>query len=284
MKTRQFKQLAGLPRAKRVPLVVEGLTAIGANIAKLVEELEQCNEAEAYRSARLAHNVAREEAGKFLVLVDAYRASAKDQAMISRQFARAGDHLSKLLYAQMADYSIGSRKELHSAVTRHRQALYLDGPNGCDWVFRNDLLSERESALYVDLVDSEGALEWWTPHDYPMGVPAPASVRLVQALLTTGLVSPAGFQALQDAWRGFDPLAESHCWEWAERTRCALHAFPDENVDEGHWTGDAGYVADHWPMPLVQFDLDEAEVTVDALVSQRQQRYETEMMEEYGPI
>lgn len=123
MKTRQFKRLAGLPLAKRVPLVVEGLAAIGANVTNLAIDLEQCNEAKAYRAARLLHNVAREEAGKFLVLIDAYRAPAADQATLSRQFSRAGDHLSKLLYAQMADYSIGSRKELHSAVTRQPGAL-----------------------------------------------------------------------------------------------------------------------------------------------------------------
>lgn len=117
-----------------------------------------------------------------------------------------------------------------------------------------------------------------------MWVAAPASVRLVQALLTTGLVTPTGLKALQDAWRGFDPLAESHCREWAERTRRALQAFPDDNVEEDQWTANAWYVADQWPMPLVEFDLDEAKVNVGALVAQRQQRYEAEMMWEYGPL
>ena len=37
-------------------------------------------------------------------------------------------------------------------------------------------------------------------------------------------------------------------------------------------------------MPLVEFDLDEAKVNVGALVAQRRQRYEAEMMREYGPL
>jgi AbiV family abortive infection protein len=143
MKTRQFKKLAGLSPARRASLVVEGLVGIGDNVGRLVEELEKCNAAGAYRSARLLRNVGREEAGKFLVLIDAWRALDADAKTISRQFARAGAHLSKLIYAQIADYSIASQSELVDAVNRHRQGSYLDGPNDHDWIFRNDLLSER---------------------------------------------------------------------------------------------------------------------------------------------
>ena len=282
MKTRQFRQLANLPPPKRAALVVEGLLAIGANVATLAKELEQCNEASADRAARLVYNAAREEAGKFLILIDVYRAPAVDQPTICRQFARAGDHLSKLVYAEMADYAIASRDELLCAVTDNRQALYLDGPNDYDWVFRNELLSERESALYVDLVLSEGQFAWWAPHDYSAHRASPGSVRLVEALLTTGLVSEAGLKALQRAWRGFDPQGKSHNGDWADRTREALQAFPDQNIEHDGWTGTAWFVADQWLMPMVQFDVEQADVKLDDLLATRKQRYEAEMMRELG--
>lgn len=284
MKTRQFKQLAGLPPGKRPSLVVDGLRAIGANVAKLAEELEQCNEAKTFRAASLLYNVGREEAGKFLVLIDAYRAPDADQATISRQFKRARDHLSKLIYAQIADYSIASQDELISAIDRHRQALYLDGPNDYDWIFRNELLSERENSLYVDLVDTEGELSWWTPHDYDMPVSVPWSMRLVQALLTTGFISPAGLEGLREAWTGFDPREQSQFRDWADRTKRALRAFPDENTEDGRWSNAARFIADRWPMPMVELDVEEANVEVNELVTEREARYEAEMMREYGNL
>lgn len=282
MKTRQFKQLAGLSPARRASLVVEGLVAIGDNVVTLVEELEKCNAAGAYRSARLLRNVGREEAGKFLVLIDAWRAPDTDARTISRQFARAGAHLSKLIYAQIADYSIASQSELVSAVNRHRQGLYLDGPNGHDWIFRNDLLSERENALYIDLVDSEGQLEWWPPHDHEMSEPVPRSMQLVMALLSTGLVSVDGLAALREAWVGFDPHEDSHCQEWIGRTQRALQAFPDNNVEGDRWTSAAYFVADRWPMPMVELELEEAKTTIDAMVAERETAYEAYVMSEYG--
>lgn len=124
---------------------------------------EACNESSSFRAARLLRNVGREEAGKFLILIDAYRSPASDQAALSRQFGRAKDHLSKLVYAQVADYSIGSQSEMLSAVAKHRQALYLEGWNGYEEILRNELLMERESAMYTDLVDIDGELGWWEP-------------------------------------------------------------------------------------------------------------------------
>ena len=56
MKTRQFKRLASIAPARRVNVVIEGLRAIGANVLALATELAKCNEAHAFRSARLAYN------------------------------------------------------------------------------------------------------------------------------------------------------------------------------------------------------------------------------------
>lgn len=43
---------------------------------------------------------------------------------------------------------------------RHRQQFFLDGPNDIDFIFSNDLIRDREAALYVDLIDNEGTLGW----------------------------------------------------------------------------------------------------------------------------
>jgi hypothetical protein len=282
MKVRQFKQLAGLSFEKRLPLLVEGLEAIAGNIARIAGELTACGGKDMVRATRLLRNVGQEEAGKFLILIDSCRAPHSDGRAISRQFQRAGNHLAKLIYAQMADYSITSREEMVDLIEMHRKELHLDGPNDFDFIFRNELISERESTLYVDLVDSEGELEWWAPSEYavPMGVSRP--MILVQALVETGIVSPAGLRLLRDAWSGFNPLADSHYSEWAKRSSSALETFATQHMVDEAWSKAASRVVHLWPMPLVELDISEVEVKVEELVIERAEKYKNFLASEFG--
>jgi AbiV family abortive infection protein len=282
MKTRQFKQLAGRGFTQRLPLLIEGLAAIATNVRHIAAELDVCVDAQAYRAAELLRNIGREEAGKFLILIDSSRAPGSDQATISRQFDRAGNHLAKLIYAQVADYSIASQPELLRAIESHRQKFYLDGPNDYDWIFPNDLIAEREAALYVDLVESEGVLMWSSPHDDDMLVTTPKSLQLVEAIMTTGIVSQPGLSILQDAWRGFDPTADTHHNEWVRRSTAALETFAAQHKVSDGWSNVAGFVVYEWPMPMVELDIDEVNVTAEELSKRREALREANMMREYG--
>lgn len=284
LKTRQFARLAGISRRERDSLILDGLVMIAQNVAALSASLERCVKSGAHKSARLTYNAGREEAGKFLVLIDLYRAPHADQATLARQVKRCGNHLGKLLYAQMADYAIASQGELVAAIDGHRQGLYLDGPMDFDFIFRNDLLSEREHALYVDLVDIEGQLKWRGPRDESKrGLMVPRSMRLVQSIVRAGIVSTAGLQALGEAWTGFQPHAETHCSEWIERNRRAIaEALPDQGIGQDDWSAHAAFVADRWPMPMVELDLDLIDLTVEELVVQRDELYERFMRRELG--
>lgn len=221
MQPRQFNRLASMSRKKRDPMLIEGLVAIAENVIDLAKDIERCRESDARRSAELTRNVLREEAGKFLILMDIPRAPRKKQALVSVQLKRATDHLAKLIYEQIADYSIGDQAELLRAIEDHRRTLHLDGPNSVDWIFRNTLIDERERALYVDLVDSEGDLLWWSPGDAYMISSPSRTATLVAGILECGLVSEVGFEALQLAWKDFDPTANTRCEEWSVRTRCS---------------------------------------------------------------
>ena len=282
MKTRQFQQLANLPRPTRDALVVEGLLAIEANVAVIADGMEACIKVDAFRADRMLHNLAREEAGKFLVLIDAYRSPGVDQAVLFRQFKRAGNHLSKLVYAQMADYSIASQAELLSAVSNHRQPLYLDGPNDYDFVFRNQLLMERENALYVDLVESEGTLKWWEPYDLKLSYSAPTCARLVQAIVEAGFASVNGLQVLSTAWSGFDPKENSHFSSWRARTVEALSLLQAPDVKEEDWLRITRFVADRWPMPMVELEVEQEPVESETLLAEREAQWEAKMRREFG--
>jgi hypothetical protein len=281
MKARQFKQLAGATGPKRADLVVEGLEAIGANVSALASEVERCDTADARRASRLVGNVGTEEAGKFLILLDAYRSPRSDAATISRQFNRAQVHLPKLVYAQIADYSIGSQAELVRALGHLRPSHHLDGPNDWDWVFRNHLIMEREGSLYVDLVEADGELQWWAPNEPGFSGSVPRPMRLVEAIMATGLVSAAGLAALADAWDDFDASEDSPCWDWAKRTEAAL----DNLASQGAMTAavsTARFVCDRWPMPMVELKVEEEPVAIADLEADRDAQHEAYMMREYG--
>lgn len=283
MKTRQFQRLAGMPRQARDELALEGLTLVASNVSRLADSLELCVQAGAVASAHLTYNAGREEAGKFLALIDLYRAPSANQSTVSRQVRRCGNHLAKLLYAQMADYSIASRDELVGAVDRHRQGLYLDGPMDFDYIFRSDLISEREHALYVDLVDSEGELQWWGPRE-ERGIPpsVPRCMQLVESIVAVGLVSLAGISAIAEAWSGFDPMVDSHCSDWIARNREALAALPSSAKQIDDWPAHMAFVADRWPMPMVELDLDEVSMKVEDMAVRREQLYDDFVRRELG--
>lgn len=282
MKTRQFRQLAGKGLTQRLPLLIEGLAAIATNVRSIAAELNVCVDAQAYRAATLLRNIGREEAGKFLVLIDTCRTPGSDQRTISDQFGRAGDHLAKLIYAQLVEYSIASQRELVSAIERLRQERYLDGPNDYDWIFLNQLIAERENALYVDLVESEGVLGWSSPRNDVRLVTAPKSVRLVDAIMKTGIVSQPGLTVLQEAWRGFDPMADTHHEEWVQRSTAALEAFAAQYEVCDGWDTIAGWVAYEWLMPMVGIDINQVDVRADELSKRREALHEAWMMRELG--
>jgi AbiV family abortive infection protein len=278
MRTRQFRQLAGMGTEKRLPFLETGLNAIGANVQRLAAEYDECVRSGSTRSAQLVRNVAREEAGKFLILIDAARCPTAAQGLLSEQFNRAGIHLAKLVYAQIADYSIATQDELLRAVEGHRHRLHLDGPNDFDWIVPNHLIAERESALYVDLVEDEEGLDWSAPREARDRI-APSmcgSVWLVMGIMATGLTSVAGMRALGDAWDGFDPYVDSHCTDWAQRTAAALAARSTNEANA------ARFVADRWPMPMVELDISEVKVTVEDLRAKREVLEKAWFYRQYG--
>ena len=285
MKTRQFVQLGGVSRPQRDELLVDGLKIIATAIENLKLEFDICAEAGAHRAARLVRNAAVEEAGKFLLLIDHFRDPDATQAEQTKHFRRAGNHLAKLLYAQIADYSIGDRRELQGAVDHHRAGLYLDGPNDFDWIFPNELVSEREGALYTDLQDREGTLQWSEPLDSEFVRHPGQPVELVLMIAQIGLVSSEGFRALEQAWAGFDQTAASTYSDWADRTIRALEILADalgEVPEDEGWQSAAGRVIDLWPMPMTRLDLRMTEQDVSAMQSERDARWKAFLASEYG--
>lgn len=278
MISRQFHRLLSGPKEVHEELLVEGLLKIADAVAHIVHELESAQGLGLCRATRLLRNVGREEAGKFLLLLDVFRSGRLSQRERSDHLRRAGDHLPKLLYAQMTDYAIGSRTEMARALETHRRELYLDGLNDYDYIMRNDLISEREDTLYTDLQDVEGSLQWWSFPFEEIGPESPAaSMYLTVALADSGLVSREGFRALADAWKDFDPTAETYHSEWVERNSLALSRLSAVPAA----TRFSRYLPE-WTMPLTHFDLGPIAVSVQELQQKRDAEYADWVRREFG--
>lgn len=283
MKTRQFKQLAALNPRDRTEAILEGLELIAESVALMIDEIDRCAEAKAFRANRVMRNAGREEAGKFLLLLDLYRTASPSQKLVSDHLKLAGNHTVKLVYAQMADFSIGHRKEMVEAIDAHRQRLYLDGPNDFDWIVQNHLIAEREGALYVDYVESEGAFEWSGPSETDWAMTPCGSMYLVTAIAQTGLLTVDGLGHLKEAWASFDPKKNTYFNEWADRTRTAIDTAAPEDIRDEAWAAATGTAIELWPMPIIELKLTpDDDVTEAGLIAERAGLEEAWLWREFG--
>jgi len=277
MQTRKFHQLANLRPADRNTALAEGLELIAASVEQVLAEVRLANAAGAHRAAHLMCNIGREEAGKFLALIDTARDPSLRGAKLGWQLKRAGDHLCKLIYSQMADYSIGSTEELRAAIAMHRAEFYLDGPTEVEFVMPNDLLFERESAMYVDRVVSDGVAQWWSPSEIDSEALPQRSLRLIVAIQRAGFTTIAGLEALGNAWSDFDHNANTTAGEWIERSRAAatlLDLDPDNDAVQ--------FCTWWWPMPLTRLDIRVRKVSSDELERRREELFKAWLEDQYG--
>lgn len=108
------------------------------------------------------------------------------------------------MYYTATDGNPASIREVRDHIDFQRASLFLDGPNGFDWVFPRSITSARDDALYVDYVELDDQFLWTYPHvRWPDKWRATAPFRLVRALLSAGLGTAKGLEAVNDVWASF---------------------------------------------------------------------------------
>ncbi|MBL8777059.1 MAG: AbiV family abortive infection protein [Acidimicrobiales bacterium] len=285
MKTRQFGRLADVPVGQRLAKLAEGLSIIHEHVVALEAAHDSLAEHVPGRAASLLGITATEEAGKFLILLDAARLDQQDRETVREQLRRAGSHLAKHIYAEAHSGSPATFGEVAGYVESMRASHYLDGPRDFDWIFRNELISRRESLLYVDLVDGENGLEWWAPDVYDrlsLSV-SPTSTRLVGALHRTGLTAPQTLAALADIWSGFELKDDTHYQELLPRIDESLvlaAQFVETPVD----ARDIEIVRSFWTFPMMGLEVKEDPVSRADLMAVRQVQEERWWREELGEL
>jgi AbiV family abortive infection protein len=262
VRVKAIQDLAQLSESALFTQIEHGTTLCVANAKRIHADCLSLVDQKRPRGAEILRLAAQEEAAKVLILLDAIRCPrATLPAEFARQLQYFNDHLAKGIYAQYCGLRPATLGEIREWVDLERKEFYLDGPNGVDWIFYNDILRRREETIYVDYVENDGQHRWHDPQRFEdvgllLLMPARDPVlRLVNALNDAGCLVSAALEVIARIWRPValdDDLAWSTLRDLNSKTLEAMQA-------QGLWTTQAdeasGVIINEWLFPLYSIDL-----------------------------
>ena len=132
----------------------------------------------------------------------------------SKQLRKFSDHLSRLIQSEACAWRPQNLAELMDLIDKSREELFLDGPSGFDWIFRNSLLQDREGTMYVDYVETDADRRWDAPNEALAkmltmgGLTPPGSLTMARHLSKVGTFTEPGMAIVAAVWRGTTPTAD----------------------------------------------------------------------------
>jgi hypothetical protein len=136
-----------------------------------------------------------------------FGAGASQGNRFTNHFARLYEHLARGIYASLTLGQPSTYAALRQIVDDERQSLFLDGPDGDNYIYRNRILERRESRMYVDYEVVDNKHVWSVPHHNDpttvqtlRGVP-PSALQLARAIHEAGLATPTDLAVVAEKWR-----------------------------------------------------------------------------------
>lgn len=256
-----------IPRAKRFPLLAEGLELLVEHIREMHAAAATLRESGMARQAAILQALASEESAKVLLVLDVARLGWNNDGAASKHLALWSNHVTRGIYVETANYSPGTFRELRGIVERLRPSHYLDGPTDVDWVFRNEIEARREETIYVDLLNTEDGLSWVTPQRSPFvgHYPWEGSVKLVLAMNACGVLTARGLEITSEVWNGVEVEDLTPWPDMHQLNVQVLRRVWDDVGPTDATRDDVDLVLEHWTYPLTGLDLKVDDVNVDAL-------------------
>jgi len=196
------KLLPRLPDKVFFQVVSEGLQIILANAKSFLRDAELLGKHDRINSQSVLFNIAEEEAGKFLLLLDAVRCPRRN---LPKHLKRFYSHIAKGIYAISSYWQPGDFSEVQQAIDKYfrQSALILVEPEGA-WIAKNPVTTQRELLYYVDYIVSYTGKQFWAnPSDNrtPPPVDIPEALELAEALYNAGFTNPSSLAIIADIWR-----------------------------------------------------------------------------------
>ena len=278
MDVKQLSTISNLPWGERIAVISDGLQAIWRNVASLRGTLELLKRASDWRGYSLVQTFAEEEAAKYLILLDYVRYPNSKKALADRYLKYFYSHFVRLLYSELCKIRPATWDEILDWLEIQRASDFLDGPNDVDWMFRNEILQNREGALYVDYVQMDGEWFWITPSDRELetlgivGITGSPVLHLVERLEDAGFTSICALNEIQDTWSAVGMEPGTHWQEIRAKNIETLKRVDTcrEPIDEELSDLNAKGIVDNWSFPLHGVDLEMFKVNRKELEEYRQ--------------
>lgn len=203
MEVRKFIQLGNLSDDELFDEASKGLELIFKNATSISNDASFLATNKLKHGCEILQSLAEEEAAKFLMLLDVIRCDKRRNIdNFNKLLKGITSHLTRLIYAECCHYSPHSFGELTKCIDHLREEYYLDGPEGVEWIFRNRLIHERESNVYVDYIESDGKYSWQEPR--PLGQKPLAVLDIITALNNAGCSTSDALRTIADIWRSVE--------------------------------------------------------------------------------
>ena len=274
MRARAARDLEQLSDRDFLKAVSEGLSLIVDNATRLQIAAQALLEENHAQAKKILYALAEEEAAKFLILIDAVRCPPNSRKTRSRQLGYFSEHLARGIYAKLSNAQPIDLAELKGYVDMMRKSHFLDGPNSVDWIFRNDIIAQREDTIYVDYIETEDGHEWLSPRNDELLVSlldVPQTLKVSRALHETGMTTPSGLEVIAKIWRPVNVHPELRWDEVEAKNRETLKELERTGLLISD-NGDANAaVVGRWPFPLYTLDLCKKKVDRNKLRERQQQ-------------
>lgn len=270
MKHRAIKDLNQLKDENLFHEISTGLEKIHENCVELNDSSIYLLEHKNYRAYKIIDAIAKEEAAKYLILIDALRCPRKNQKEITRQLAKFNDHMAKGIYAELCGWRASTYKELCGYIKNELDEFYLDGPMDIDWIFRNSIISKREEAFYVDYVQYDNQHDWLTPKPDPRISVVPSSsnsavIGLIKALHNIGIGNIESITNFSKFWRGFEFTDNTHYQEFRKANIECLELLDKNGLLNQVEDDQYNLVINSLPFPLYREEMKEKKISIAML-------------------
>ena len=194
-------------------MVASGIDHLVANILRFDAAAQRASDDGDESIASLLGSFADEEAAKVLILMDAVRCPQPKAR--ARTLKRWHSHQWKGIYVRACYWRPVDLPEVAAYIEQELQPYYLDGPLDVDWIFPNEIISQRERQIYVDLVEdlaesgqSSPEPYWVAPNDFTSsigGYRRSTCVEIAHSLHAHGITTERGISRVADIWQPIDP-------------------------------------------------------------------------------
>jgi AbiV family abortive infection protein len=274
VKPRAIRDLFQLNDAELLSELSVGLRLCVGNAQRLWRDARKLRVARRPQGFEILRLFVEEEAAKFHILLDAVRCPRKPADRFAKQLGYFNQHLAKGLYAKYYNFASPSDlTEIRSYMDRERQTLYLDGLNDVDWVFRNDILRNREESIYVDYVAYADSFRdehhWHSPDPRLMGLwllrSRPRVLDVALAIHGAGMTTEAALAKVADLWRA-SPMDDTIKWSALRQLNVrTLNILEESKLLRVRPHSVYRRVANEWLFPLYPLDLGELKIDPEEL-------------------